>query len=186
MMTSDRYDPVSQAFHWVTALAVLAAYAVGLLREELPRGDFRSGLLSLHMSMGLLVFGLTALRLAWRAGHPAPSVLPGNTLIRLGAKAAHLLLYAAMIAIPLVGLASAWANGTSAGFFWLLPVPSPIAIDKLFAERLEDLHGFAAHVLMAVAGLHALAAIGHHFILKDATLLRMLPARLGTRILGKR
>lgn len=186
MMTSARYDPASQAFHWVTALTVLAVYAVGLLREELPRGDFRSGLLSLHMSMGLLVFGLTALRLAWRAGHPAPPVLPGKPLIRLGAKAAHLLLYAAMITIPLVGLASAWAKGTSVGFFGLLPVPSPIAIDKLFAERLEDLHGFAAHVLMAVAGLHALAAIGHHFILKDATLLRLLPARLGTRILAKR
>jgi len=185
-MTTNRYDSASQAFHWVTALTVLAAYAVGLLREELPRGDLRSELLNLHMSMGLLVFALTFLRLAWRAGHPAPPLLPGTPLIRLGARAAHLLLYAAMIAIPLVGLVSAWVKGRTVGFFWILPVPSPFAIDKLFAERLEDLHGLAAHVLMALAGLHALAAIGHHIILKDATLMRMLPARLGTRLQARR
>jgi cytochrome b561 len=186
MTTPDRYDPASQAFHWVSAVTVLVAYAVGLLREEFPKGDFRTALLNLHMSVGLLVFALTFLRLVWRTGHPAPPVLPDAPLITLVAKAAHLVLYAAMIAIPLVGLASAWAKGTTVGFFWVLPVPSPIAINKLFADQLEDLHAIAAHVLIAIAGLHALAAIGHHFILKDAALLRMLPARLGMRLQARR
>jgi cytochrome b561 len=63
-----RYDPVAQVFHWVVAIAVVAAYALGLVREEMPRGEFRSALLSLHMSLGLLVFGLSVLRFVWRTG----------------------------------------------------------------------------------------------------------------------
>jgi len=181
-MASLRYDPLSQALHWVTALAVIGAYAIGLVREDMPRGDFRTGLLSLHMSIGILVFGLTLLRLAWRAGYPAPPMLPAAPLIRLAAKATHLLLYAAMIAIPVAGLISAWANGRIVSFFWILPFPSPLAIDKPFAEIMGELHEIAAHVLMVVAGVHAAASIAHHVILKDTTLLRMLPARLQARL----
>jgi cytochrome b561 len=181
-MATLRYDPVSQALHWVTAIAVIGAYAMGLIREDLPRGDFRTGLLSLHISFGILVFGLTLLRLAWRALHPAPPALTESAFMRLSASAAHLALYAAMIAVPVVGLFSAWANGRLVSFFWLLPIPSPIAIDKPLAETLGELHEAAAHALMIVAGLHAAAAIGHHLILKDAALLRMLPARLKARL----
>lgn len=174
--TTARYDPVSQAFHWVMAFAVVLAYALGLVREDMPKGDFRNGLLNLHMSIGLLVFGLTCLRLAWRAGHPAPAMLAQAPLMMVAAQGAHIALYAAMIAIPLVGLVSAWTNGTVVSLFWVLPLPSPIALDKPFSEALEEVHSVAAHVLMVVAGLHALAAIAHHMILKDATLLRMLPS----------
>lgn len=181
-MTTDRYDPASQAFHWVTALTVICAYAIGLLREDLPRGDLRTGLLSLHMSIGIMVFALTLLRLAWRAGYPAPPMLPAQPLMRLAAKAMHLLLYAAMIAVPLTGLISAWANGRIVSFFWVLPLPSPIAIDKPFAETMGELHEVSAHALMIGAGLHAAASIAHHVIWKDATLLRMLPARLQARL----
>jgi len=176
--TTDRYDPVSQAFHWVMAIVVVLAYGFGLVREDMPKGDFRNGLLTLHMSAGLLVFGLTMLRLTWRAGHPAPAMLVEAPLMMLAAKAAHIALYAAMIAIPLAGLVSAWTNGKIVSFFWVAPLPSPIALDKPFSEALEEIHSVAAHVLMVVAGLHALAAIAHHMILKDATLLRMLPAGL--------
>ncbi len=175
-LTTARYDPVSQAFHWVIAIAVVLAYAAGLVREDMPRGDFRNGLLTLHTSIGLLVFVLTVLRLAWRAGHPAPAMLEQTAFMRLAARGMHIALYAALIAIPLVGLMSAWTDGKIVSFFWVLPVPSPIALDKRFSEALEDVHSVAAHVLMAVAGLHALAAIAHHVVLKDATLLRMLPA----------
>lgn len=175
-MTYARYDPVSQAFHWVMLIAVVSAYALGLVREDMPKGDFRNGLLNLHMSIGLLVFGLTFLRLSWRAGHPAPPMLAQAPLMMLAAKGAHIALYAAMIVIPLVGLVGAWMEGRIVSFFWALTLPSPIALDKPFAEALEEVHSVAAHVLMVVAGLHALAAMAHHMILKDATLLRMLPA----------
>jgi cytochrome b561 len=177
-LTTARYDPVSQAFHWVVAIAVVIAYASGLVREDLPKGDFRNGLLTLHTSIGLLVFVLTFLRLAWRAGHPAPAMLEQAALMRLAARGIHIALYAAMIAIPLVGLVSAWTEGKIVSFFWVLQLPSPIALNKPVSEALEEVHSVAAHVLMAGAGLHALAAIVHHVILRDATLLRMLPVSL--------
>jgi cytochrome b561 len=147
----------------------------------MPKGDFRTGLLSLHMSIGIMVFGLTFLRLAWRAAYSAPPMLPEAWAIQVAAKVTHLMLYAAMIAIPAIGLTSAWAEGRIVTFLWLLPLPSPIAIDKPLGEALGELHGFAAHTLMVVAGLHAAAAIAHHAFLKDGTLLRMLPARFQAR-----
>lgn len=177
-MTTARYDPVSQAFHWVVAIAVVLAYATGIVREDMPKGDFRNGLLTLHASIGLLIFVLTFLRLAWRAGHPAPAMLEQTAFVRLVASAAHVALYAAMIAVPLVGIVSVWTDGRIVSFFWVLPVPSPMALDKPLSEALEEVHSVAAHVLIVVAGLHALAAIAHHVVLKDATLLRMLPASL--------
>lgn len=178
-MTTHRYDPVSQSLHWITALAVIAAYAIGLGREALPKGDLRTALLSLHMSLGMLVMGLTVARITWRStfARPVETMVHPLKPAEIAAKLVHLGLYASMMAIPLVGLLSAWLKGRLVSFFGLIYLPSPFALDTAFAKSLENAHELASHLMMALAGLHALAAIGHHYILKDGTLARMLPGR---------
>jgi len=39
----------------------------------------------------------------------------------------------------------------------------------------EDLHGYLAYALFALAGLHALAALWHRLVLHDGVLARMWP-----------
>lgn len=176
-MTAHRYDPVSQSLHWFTAIAVIAAYAIGVGREGLPKGDLRAALLGLHMSLGMLVMALTVVRIVWRSVIAKP-VEPGRQPSKpadFAARLAHLALYASMLAIPLIGLLAAWTKGRSIEFFGLVALPSPIGVDRVLAKGLENAHEIAGHLMMSLAGLHAAAAIGHQFILKDGTLSRMLP-----------
>lgn len=172
----DRYNPVSRHLHWFMVLAIVAVYALGLIREDLPRGALRDTLFVLHVSLGIIILALTLVRLFWRGLHPAPAPVPGPPLARKAAKMGHVLLYAAMLGLPLLGLAAAWIRGRGMSFFWLFPIPSPIAANRALAGGAETLHALAAHAMMLLAAGHALIALIHQYVLKDDTLARMLPA----------
>lgn len=174
-MQTTRYDLIAMSLHWIVALAVFTAYGIGLVREELPKGDFRAWLLTLHMSLGLLVIALTVIRVGWRVARPAPTPIPTTPIAAIAARLVHLGLYGAMFAIPLIGLFAAWMKGRVVGVFSLFVIPSPLPLDPALAKFLEEAHGVAAHAFMILAGVHAVAAIGHHLVLKDETLARMLP-----------
>jgi superoxide oxidase len=174
-MHPHRYDPVSRFFHWSVLSAVIAAYAIGLYREGLPKDDFRAYLMSLHMSVGLLVMGLTVARIGWRSFVSAPPPAATSPVLKLAARAGHLALYVALAAVPLIGLLAAWAKARNVDFFGLFPVPALIAPDKALVKPLEEIHEIAAHAMMILSGLHAAAAIFHQFVLKDGTLSRMSP-----------
>lgn len=174
-MTRTQHDPITRSIHWIIALAVAVAYTVAIVREDLPKGDFRTFLLGLHMWIGMTVLALSVVRLAWRTAAPAVEPVPGTPAIRLLAKAAHVALYLVLLLLPVVGLLAAWGKGRSVTLFGLMPLLPPFPIGKELGERLEDLHGVVGHAVMILAGLHAAAAIAHQWVLKDGTLGRMLP-----------
>ena len=178
-MTPAHHDPITRTIHWIIALAVAAAYAVAVVREDLPKGDFRTFLLGLHMWIGMAVVALSVVRLVWRSAAPAIDPTPGTPAMRLAAKAVHVALYLLLLLLPLIGLLAAWGKGRSVTLFGLMPLLPPIAIGKDLGERLEDLHGLVGHGVMILAGLHAVAAIAHQWVLKDGTLGRMLPFLAG-------
>ena len=173
-MEARRYDPISQALHWMIAVIILATYLIGLVREEMPRGALRNDMLSYHMALGVLVFALTFVRIGWRSVHPAPPPVSSSALMNVAAKGGHLALYLTMFAIPLIGLFSAWAAGRSVSFVGLFSLPALIAPSRGLVKILEEAHEISAHGMMALAGLHAAAAIVHQFVLRDGTLTRML------------
>lgn len=173
-MSPQRYDKLTLTLHWVIAVLVVAVYAVGLVREGLPKGDVRAFLLTAHMSVGLAIVALMAVRAFWRPMAPKLEPVPMPAMMELAAKAGHLALYGLLFALPLIGLAAAWIKGRNVGFFGL-PLPSPFAVDKNLAHTLEEVHEVVAHGLMALVGVHAAAAIYHHHVLKDGVLARMLP-----------
>jgi cytochrome b561 len=84
-------------------------------------------------------------------------------------------LYAFIVVMPLLGLATAWTDGKVLYLpFTDLAVPSLLAPDKDLAHRLEDLHGTIGEIFYWVIGLHILAALYHHWWRRDDTLRRML------------
>ncbi|MGL4325021.1 MAG: cytochrome b [Beijerinckiaceae bacterium] len=170
-----RYDPVAISLHWLIAGLVIVAYAVGLYRETLPRNDFRAWLLSFHMWVGMAVFMLTLARMAWRANRPAMPPVSGPRWQMSAAKVGHIALYCVTIALPVIGLVSAWLKARNVTFFNIAALPSPFAVDKPFGQQLEDVHSYAGHALMILAGGHGLAAIVHQYVLRDGTLGRMVP-----------
>lgn len=170
-----RHDLVTRSLHWFVAVMVLAIYAIGLGREALPKGDFRTLLLSLHMSLGIGLMAALMFRMAWRLFAPPVEPVPTANSIRIAARLGHLGLYALMVAVPVIGLLAAWLKGRTVGFFGV-PVLSPFAVERDAAKWLEDAHEISAHALVALAGIHAVAALIHHVVLRDQTLRRMLPS----------
>jgi cytochrome b561 len=171
-----RYGAWLIRLHWLTLLLLVAVYASIELRELFPRGsDLRNALKDWHYGLGIAVFALVWLRIAVRLVGRAPAIVPAPPAWQARAAAAlHLALYALMIAMPVLGWLALGAEGKPPSFFGFV-LAAPIAPDKALAESLEELHetiGVAGYWLI---GLHAAAALAHHYLLRDNTLTRMLP-----------
>jgi cytochrome b561 len=173
--SGSHYDPLTQAIHWLSLIAIAIAFVIGVLLDDLPRGPAKTQLVNLHASLGVLVIALTAVRLGWRAFAATPPLLLGPAFMRLAAKAMHLMLYAVILAVPIGGVLMMAAKGRSFDVFGLLAVPPLMATDRAFGESLEETHEFLSYLMLALIGLHSAAAVFHQVILKDGALTRMLP-----------
>lgn len=154
----------------------IGVYASINLRELFDKGSVpREALKSLHFMLGLLMFALVWLRLAMRAIYPAPrpqAALPQWQA--MAGKLAHLMLYAIMIGMPLLGWLMLSAAGKPIPFFGL-ELPALIGPDKALAGQLKEIHEFVGTAGYFLIGTHAAAALFHHYVQRDNTLLRMWP-----------
>ncbi|TWI00365.1 cytochrome b561 [Luteimonas cucumeris] len=175
--TTDRWGSVSQTFHWLIVVLILAIAIIGLTMDSLPRTPKYFWVYTLHKSLGLTVLALAVLRLAWRLFAGAPQAVPGTP--RWQARIAgvtHWLLYALIFAMPLSG----WLYDSSSGlrpFHWfgLVNVPKLSAPNESLSELSHQAHGTLFWVLVALVAVHVGAAFYHHLFRNDATLTRMLP-----------
>ena len=174
--TSDAYGLVSQGFHWLVVALILFQFAWAWRIDEADGLRDRLELVTQHKTIGMTILAIAVLRLLWRLFNRPPP-LPAHMAKweRLGAHVGHWILYALIFAIPLSG----WAYSSAAGYgdYWWGPVDFPSIAPK--SENLEDLfhelHEWLTTALAVVAIGHALAALRHHFWLKDDVLKRMLP-----------
>ena len=172
------YGSVARGAHWATALVVLLAWPLGQFREVFTRGAPRDAGLSVHMALGLGVIILFVLRLVWRALDPPPPAIQADRFepwLGYAATAGHLLLYALLIATPILGIVMQFSRGQALPVFGLFDIPSPWTMDRAFFREMLGLHELAANTLGVVALGHAAAALFHHWALRDRTLARMLP-----------
>lgn len=176
--TVDRYGSLSIAMHWLMLVLLVAVYSAILLREIYPRGsDPRDALKMWHFMLGLSVFALVFLRIALRFFGTTPRIVPEpphwQHLLGTGM---HLALYLFLIAMPLLGWLTLSAEGKPIPFFGL-ELPAIWPQDKEFADTVNDLHETIGEIGYYLVGLHAAAALFHHYIVRDNTLRRMLPGR---------
>ncbi|HET7680220.1 MAG TPA: cytochrome b [Xanthobacteraceae bacterium] len=173
----ERYGAIPKILHWAVVAFVLVSWTLGTFDDALPRGSARDSGLYVHMYAGLAVIILVTLRLLWRIGDPPP--LPERTVLGawLGHAAlwAHYAMYALLIAAPVAGILLRFAGGEALPVFGLFDIASPWSADRAFKHTLEEVHEFLANALVILAGLHAAAAVFHHWVLRDGTLRRMLP-----------
>lgn len=168
-----RHAPTTIALHWITVVLVALLWTIGQTIDFAPKGALRIDYRSLHMTLGVILGLVLIIRLTWRgvSGGMLPPLLQGTML--LIARSTHWLLYALLLATVGLGIVNAWAHGES--IFNLFSVPQLIPGDRAFMRQVGDWHALAANTLLIVAGLHSAAALFHHFVLRDATLRRMLP-----------
>lgn len=175
---ASRYRTSSIGFHWLMLLLFVAVYASIELRQLFEKGsDPREALKTWHFMLGMLAFALAWLRLAARLSGPAPAIRPQPPrLQRLSSRLLHLALYVLMIGMPLTGWLVLSAAGKPIPFFGL-ELPALIGENKALAKELKGLHEAVGTTGYVLIGGHVVAALYHHYIKRDDTLMRMLPER---------
>ncbi len=176
--SNDRYHALSIAAHWLTLALLVAVYALIELREIYPKGTApRDVMKAWHFMLGLTVLVMVAVRLVLRLMFREPPITPPPPALQmLVAKAMYLALYAFLIVMPVLGWLTLSAKGRVIPFFGL-ELPALMGPDKEWASSLEDLHETIGTIGYYLIGLHAAAALYHHYFVHDNTLLRMLPWR---------
>ena len=175
-----RYPDSAILLHWLVLILVVAAYACILLRTNFERGsDIREGLKAWHFMLGLSVLAATFLRIGLRAmvWKTPPITPPPPRMLHLPSIAAHLAIYAWLIAMPIAGWTILSAEGNPIPF-WGLNLPPLTSPDKVLADQVKELHETSGTIGYFLLGLHAAAALFHHYFMKDDTLRRMLPSRV--------
>jgi cytochrome b561 len=171
-----RYSAVAQAFHWIIAALIVTQFTLAWMQDDLPIGMHKLALLARHKSFGMTVLMLAILRLLWRLFNPAPALPAGMSKFeRLAAKGTHIAFYVLLFAMPLTGWLMSSAKNYSVSWFGLFTWPNLIAKNEVWFDYLKSTHEILSDVLLAIAILHILAALKHHFWNKDDVLTRMLP-----------
>lgn len=174
-----RYDRAAIALHWVTAALIVANLALGLSMVPLPISPRKLQWYLWHKSIGVTVFLLTSLRLAWRVMRPHPAPVPMPRWQRRAAALSHALLYALLFIVPLSGWIYSSATGVQVVYLGAVPLPNLVPKDKALGDALRIVHLTLNSLLFAVVCIHVAAALRHHFFDRDAALERMLPILRG-------
>ncbi|WP_206483314.1 cytochrome b [Thalassotalea sp. G2M2-11] len=186
--TATDYGSIAKWFHWLTALLFLVSYCAIYYREWIAKSDFESWLtIQLHLSVGISLAGIVSLRIIWRILNRPPKndVISGRQ--QQLARLVHFGLYSMMFIMPLSGYLSI-ANYLSSGkgqidYFFIYPITmfENVELFNFIGITLEQLEQ-PAELIHEVIGRwilstfivgHIAAALYHHFINKDNTLIRM-------------
>ena len=172
--TAIRYGGGAMVFHWTTFVLVIIVGILGLLHDSWPK-QTQAFWINVHTLIGLLLWGVLIARLAWRLRH-APPPLPADVgwfALRFSGPV-HWLLYTLLFITPILGFVTFIYHGRIFDF-GLFQIDPGVAKNRDIFHPTEDIHGYLAYALFGLAGLHALAALWHHFHSHDESLLRMWP-----------
>lgn len=177
--TQNEYGWVSIVLHWGVAVAIIGLFALGLWMTGLTYADswyYRAP--DIHQSIGMLLLGVVVFRLVWRIATITPRFEPNMPLWERGAAlGAHWLMYLLMAGVLLSGYMIPTADGEPVSVFGWFEVPALLTVHPRQEDYAGAVHYWGSWVLMAIAALHTAAALKHHFINRDRTLLKMLGVR---------
>lgn len=167
-----RYDRAAISLHWISVLLIALAYLAIELRG--PHGDpYRNFWMNTHAWAGTLLWCVSVIRLGWRLRHRAPDPLPGHAVMVWLSQFVHAALYVFVLVQPMLGMLAynfgghvLTLPGTGGSF-------SLVAPNRTLGHRIEDIHALIGNVFYGVIGVHAAAALLHHFVYRDDTLRRM-------------
>jgi len=175
-----RYDEFSIILHWLTAALVFTLFGLAELWDFAVRPT-RHVMIVAHMSLGILLTLVLALRITWRLtpGHRVRAAATG--WVELASKTVHYLLYALLAVQAVLGFVLRWSGNQAMSFFGLL-IPPPFApFSKAAHQLISEAHNWVGWAIIVLASCHAAAALFHHYALHDDVLWRMLPGRHARR-----
>jgi len=172
--SGERYDGRLVAAHWLTVALVIAVIAIGFGHDLIEARATRRLVMDIHRLLGLSIVAVVVFRAVLRLMTPAPSHgLPRWQGVASGL--AHAGLYVLLVALPVVGLAQTAAARAHPTLFGVIPLPALVEKNRDLAEALGEWHERGAWALIVLVGLHAAAALWHHYGRKDGVLAAMSP-----------
>jgi cytochrome b561 len=177
-----RFDAVTIGFHWTTVALIVGMFVTAWLHEQAAEGQDASLLLTIHRSLGVTLWVVAVCRLGWRLRFAfLPPFPAGMSKAQQNlAKVSEYGLYALLLIQPLTGLAQSLTWGRRFALFgW--EAPAVMARDKGLTGVFHTVHTLSAWALLGLISLHLLAALFHHFVLRDQVLQSMLPWKPSTR-----
>ncbi|HFL1447170.1 TPA: cytochrome b [Enterobacter kobei] len=164
------------ALHWLVFVAIIIAYAAMELKGLAVKGSpIRVTMAIVHYTAGFSVMLLMIIRVVLKMTHRDPEIIPPPPRWQIVAsKIIHGLLYLMFLLLPLLGIASLYFGQIEWSFFGIkMPIATYLNTDA--QHTLKEVHEFIANAGYFLVGFHALAALFHHYFVRDNTLVRMLP-----------
>lgn len=179
--STRRYGGVAIVLHWGMAILLIALVAIGLYMTRLSDVGYdqvKIRLIIFHKELGIVALWLAMMRFAWRLGNELPSLVRGLPEWQMvAARFVHLCFYALMFALPVTGWLMSSAAGFSVPFVGLFYLPDLIGYNEHRFQVLLQVHKVLGYALIPFICVHAGAALRHHFVSRDDTLRKMLPAQ---------
>ena len=173
--TSQSWGSVQIGLHWTIAalLLIQVPVAFGMLGQN--PGPTQDVLFNVHKNIGLLIFFLAIVRLAWRVAHPIP-FLPSDLPAwqATAAHATHWLLYLVLFAMPITGFLYTALSGYPVPLFMAVDLANLVPVNKPLGEGFKLAHLSLQWLLYLTVAVHVGAAFHHHLARKDWVLRRML------------
>lgn len=165
------YDRQTVVLHWATAVLVVLQWTGAQLIDRFPKGPLRVDARSMHITLGCLLALVIVARITWRStrGRRLPPTDRG--LRRILAGMVHTGLYVLLVSTVSLGLLNVWVRGDS--LFNLASVPKLIVAGVNMRGVVGNAHALAANLILALAGVHAAAALWHQYVRRDRLMKRM-------------
>jgi len=172
--TRDSFGLIARMLHWLIAALVIGNLFGGAILSLFESGGMRTFVVSVHKSTGVIILLLMIIRIAWRMYNPQPRDLGNIPVLNFIAHVMHVWLYVLVILQPLSGILMSQAYGYPVIVFGAVKLPSLIWNSPALGVLFGEVHRVTSVVLMLTMSLHIAAALKHHFLNRDNTLMRML------------
>jgi cytochrome b561 len=174
--TTSEWGSLARLLHWIIAVLVVLQFVLAWTADEMPEDSPQQlTLIARHISFGITLLALAAVRILWRFGTPTPAPPAGAR--GWETKLAHATLgslYLLLLAIPISGYLMTAAHGDPVAWFGV-QLLSLVSKDAAIGRPAHEAHEILGWVLLVLVGLHVLAALKHHFIARNDVLRRMRP-----------
>ena len=186
---NSHYSIVAIWLHWIIAVLLIAMMGVGIwMTGAIKAKETQSiafDVYQIHKSFGIVILVLSVIRLLWRLSHKAPD-MPVSLAKweKLAAHSTHFIFYVMMLALPITGwlMVSASPWGLPTIIFGTAELPHLSVLSELdqagkilWEERFKNIHNYMAFGGIGLICLHVSAALKHHFIIRDDSLIRIAP-----------
>lgn len=170
----QHFGAMSIINHWVIAVLIIGMLGFGLYLDALGQGPEQRALLQIHKAIGVIVLVLVVWRVLWRLSNGFPDdVAQMPAWQATAAKAVHYGLLTAIVLMPVSGYVTSTTGGHAVSMFGLFTLPA-LPENETVSAAAADIHAVVAYCLMGLITVHVLAALKHHVIDRDPTLLRMI------------